>query len=130
MLRATAKPRFRVSRSSESVSLRTKNVTAAETSPITITPKVMKIRAWRPARGRRGPSVAGASPFFIAPRPREAELLHGQRRDSQGVHFQSHDLFAQSDEAGRIVKRHEGSFAKDQLLGALVGALAQRGVLS
>ena len=43
MLRATASPRFRVSRSRDSLSLRTKNVTAAATSPVTITPKVMKV---------------------------------------------------------------------------------------
>src|SRR5439155_15488307 len=80
-------------------------------------------------RGRRGPSATGASPFLIVPRPREAELLHGQRGDSQRVHFQSHDLVAQADEAGRVVKRDEGGLAKNQLLGVLVGALAQGGIV-
>src|SRR5688572_15670142 len=107
MLRATANPRFRVSRRRESVSLRTKNVTAVSTSPTTTTPNVRKMRAWRPPRPRRGPSAGCASAVPIALRLLEAELFHGQGRDSERVHLQADHVVPEPDEAGRMIERHE-----------------------
>src|SRR5688572_23380897 len=125
MLRATANPRFRVSRRSESDSLRTKNVTAVRTSPTTTTPNVRKMRAWSPPRPRRGSSAGRASTVSITLRLREAELLHGHGRDAERVHLQPDHVVPQPDEVGRVVERHERGLAQDALLGTLVRVLAE-----
>src|SRR6187431_3257300 len=116
MLRATANPRFRVSRRSESASLRTKNVTAVSTRPTTTTPNVRKMRAWSPPPRRRGSSAVCAASIPIALRLLEAELLHGQGRDPERVHLETDHVVPESDEAGRMVERDERRLPEDALL--------------
>ena len=67
--------------------------------------------------------------LFTGRRLRKAELLHGHRRNPERIHFQPDDVVPEADEARRMVEGHEGRFAEDCLLGALVRALAERRVV-
>src|SRR5262245_6600826 len=116
MLRAIAKPRSRVSRSSDSLWRWATKITVTVTSPITIRPNVRKMRAWRPAQKRRGRSAAGLASIGIVARSPETELFHGQRRDSQRIDLEPRHLVAEPDERRGMEQRDERGRQYDQTL--------------
>src|SRR5262245_29677950 len=127
MLRATAKPRFFVSRRSESLSLRTRNVTPAATSATTMMPNVTKIRVWSPVFSRGGVSAVGAASITLV-RFGEVQLLDLDRGDSERIHLEPGHVVANADEARRVVERHERSREQDRLLGPAVRVHADLGI--